>query len=124
MKFPQIGERQWVTIALFALGFYTVTLMAFIPDLRKDDLFKVIAQAIILTAVVNGIVAFHFSSNKGAETARENTGKAFDALTAVAGGAPSPAPDNGGAQLVADGAQAAADGAQDVADAVAGREAK
>lgn len=123
MKFPQIGERQWVTIALFALGFYIVTLMAFIPELRKDDLFKVIAQAVILTAVVNGIVAFHFSSNKGSETARENTGKLADAITAVATGTP-PAPDGGGAQLFADGAQAAADTAQDVADAVADREVK
>lgn len=123
MKFPQIGERQWVTIVLFALGFYIVTLMAFIPELRKDDLFKVIAQAVILTAVVNGIVAFHFSSNKGSETARENTGKLADAITAVATGTP-PTPDGGGAQLVADGARAAADTAQDVADAVADREVK
>lgn len=88
MKWPQIGERQWVTIALFAMAFFIIGLMAHDPSLRRDDLFKVLAQAVVLTAVVNGIVAFHFSSNKGAETARENTGKAFDAVVAAAGAKP------------------------------------
>lgn len=86
MKLPDIGERQWVTIALFVLAFFIVGLMAFDPSLRRDDLFKVLAQAVVLTAVVNGIVAFHFSSNKGDEDKTKNTGAAFRAIEAAATG--------------------------------------
>lgn len=110
-----IGERQWVTIALFVLAFFVIGLMAADPSIRRDDLFKVLAQAIVLTAVVNGIVAFHFSSNKGAETARDNTRAAFEAITATAAAvAPAPALDS------VSGAQAVANGAQDAADKIAG----
>lgn len=111
MRILQMGERQWVTLALFLLAFMIIGLMAAIPDLRKDDLFKVLAQAIVLTAVVNGIVAFHFSSNKGSETARENTGKAFDAIAAAVNPtAPGPVADHA--------AQAVAAAAQETADAI------
>lgn len=104
MTFPKIGERQWVTIALFALAFFIIGLMACDEGLRKDDLFKVLAQAIVLTAVVNGIVAFHFSSNKGNEKATENTATALTAITAVAAAnaGQTPTPDADEAQTKAD----------------------
>jgi hypothetical protein len=116
MKFPQIGERQWVTIALFALAFFIIGLMAADASLRRDDLFKVLAQAIVLTAVVNGIVAFHFSSNKGNERATENTATALTTIAAVAN-AGQPAT----TQAEADGARAVADKADDAATSIEDR---
>lgn len=87
-------ERAWVTLGIFLLAFLVVGLMAFIPELRRDDLFKVLAQAIILTALVNAVIAFHFSANKAGDQARDNVGKAFDAITASANAMP-PAAETG-----------------------------
>jgi type IV secretory pathway TrbD component len=83
---PTINERQGVTMGLFAFA----TLMLFMaredPRLWEVKLFEVIFQAVVLTGLLNMVVAFHFASNKGSETARANVGKAFDAITAAATG--------------------------------------
>lgn len=84
MRWP--NERQWVTLGVFSL---TVGMMAMAvndPKLWEVKLFEVVFQAIVLTGLLNLILAFHFASNKGSETARENTGKAFDTMTAIATG--------------------------------------
>lgn len=84
LKGPAIGERQWVTIALFGLDGLLLLMAAYDPKLWEVEVFKVIIQAVTLTGLLNMVAAFHFASNKGSETARENTGKAFDAITAAA----------------------------------------
>ena len=96
IKGPNIGERQWVTIGIF--GFATLLLgMAWQNSaLWEVEVFKVIVQAVVLTGLLNMVLAFHFSSNKGSEVSRENTGKAFDAITAAATGQSSTSPDAGG----------------------------
>lgn len=90
---PNIGERQWVTIGLFAFATLLLAMAWNNPALWEVKLFEVIAQAVVLTGMLNMVLAFHFASNKGSETARENTGKAFEAITAAATGqAPSGPP--------------------------------
>ena len=83
MNWLKIGERQWVTIATFALAVLLLAMAWDNPKLWDVKLFEVLVQAVVLTGLLNMVLAFHFSSNKGSETARENTGKAFDAITAA-----------------------------------------
>ena len=54
------------------------------PELWEVEVFKVIVQATVLTGALNMVLAFHFAANKADETKVENTGKAFDAITAAA----------------------------------------
>lgn len=88
---PEIGERQWVTIATFAFAVLLLAMAAMNPALWEVEVFKVIIQAVVLTGMLNMVLAFHFASNKGSETARENTGKAFEAITAAANASAAPA---------------------------------
>jgi hypothetical protein len=80
------NERQGVTIGLFAFAVLMLFMARENPKLWDVKLFEVIFQAVVLTGLLNMVAAFHFASNKGSETARENTGKAFDAITAVTTG--------------------------------------
>lgn len=112
MKWPQIGERQWVTIGTFAFAVLLLAMAWLNPALWEVEVFKVIIQAVVLTGLLNMVLAFHFASNKGSETARENTGLAFQAITATANA-------NGPPQAAVDeAAQVVADAAQDKADEV------
>lgn len=86
-------ERQWITIALFALIVLLLMMALADPHLWSVEVFKVIIQAVVLTGFLNMVLAFHFAANKGDETKAENTGKAFEAITAAAnasGGDPTP----------------------------------
>jgi hypothetical protein len=114
MKLPQIGERQWVTIGIFAFACLLLGMAAANPSLWGVEVFKVIIQAVVLTGLLNMVLAFHFASNKGSETARENTGAAFRAIEAAAN-AGSPPPANPSAGVAA---QDVADAAQDQADTI------
>ena len=110
---PAIGERQWVTIGIFAFALVLLSMAWQNPALWEVEVFKVIVQAVVLTGLLNMVLAFHFASNKGSETSRENTGKAFEAITAAATGQlPTPG-------AAAEGAQDAATAAQDKADDIA-----
>lgn len=88
MSIWNMGERQWVTVGTFALACLLLFMAWWNPALWGVEVFKVIIQAVFLTGLLNMVLAFHFSSNKGSETARENTGKAFDAIVAASGGTP------------------------------------
>lgn len=81
-----MNERQGVTLGLFAFAVLMLMMAREDPKLWEVKLFEVIFQAIVLTGLLNMVAAFHFASNKGSETARENTGKAFEAITAAATG--------------------------------------
>ena len=98
-RFVLMNERQGVTLGLFALSIMMLLMARENPKLWDVKLFEIILQAIILTGLLNLVGAFHFSSNKGSEVARENTGKAFDAITAATTGqaphsGPTGAPDD------------------------------
>lgn len=86
-------ERQWITIALIGLIVLLLAMAAGNPRLWDVEVFKVIIQAVVLTGFLNMALAFHFAANKSDETKADNTGKAFDAITATAnasGGDPPP----------------------------------
>ena len=119
MKWLLIGERQWVTIGVFGLTGLLLAMAALNPELWAVEVFKVLIQAVVLTGLLNMVLAFHFASNKGSETARENTGKAFDAITATATGQAPPSPALAGDQAAA-GAQVATDAAQGATDQLKG----
>ena len=82
------SERGWVTIAVFAFALMLLAMGWFEPSLWEVEVFKVITQAVILTGILNMIVAFHFAANKderdNAAIRAENTGKAFEAIKAAA----------------------------------------
>jgi len=81
-------ERQWVTLAVFAMGAGMLQMAVDNPDLWKEELFKTLITVVIVTAIVNAIVAFHFAANKADETKADNTGKAFEAIKAAAEAGP------------------------------------
>lgn len=85
---PVIGERQWVTIGIFGLAILLLGMAWRNPALWEVEVFKVIVQAVVLTGLLNMVLAFHFSSNKGDGQARENTAAAFRAIEATATGQP------------------------------------
>lgn len=89
-----MSERQAVTAGLFALAILMLAMAWFQPGLWDVKLFEVILQAVVLTGLLNMVAAFHFAANKQNEVATENTGKAFEAVTATANAvAPTSAPD-------------------------------
>lgn len=77
-------ERQWVTIATFALAGSMLKMAEVHRDLWQVELFKTLLTLVIGTAIVNMILAFHFTANKSDEAKTENTKAAFDAITATA----------------------------------------
>ncbi len=83
-----MNERQAFTAGLFAvLGL--MLLMAWDnPKLWDVKLFEVLLQGVALTGLLNMAGAFHFTANKHAEQASDNTGKAFEAIAAAAAATP------------------------------------
>lgn len=77
-------ERQAVTAGLFGLTLLMLGMAWMQPGLWDVKLFEVILQAVVLTGLLNMVVAFHFAANKQSEKAAENTGDAFRAITATA----------------------------------------
>lgn len=120
MKWPQIGERQWVTIGTFGFAMLLLGMAALNPALWEVEVFKVIIQAVVLTGLLNMVLAFHFASNKGSETARENTGKAFDAITAAASANNNPPNAQPGGDPAAQAADTVAGAAVGAAEAIKG----
>ncbi len=86
MKPPRIGERQAVTIAMFALTAGLLLMAREDPRLWEVKLYEVILQAVILTGLLNLVLSFHFSATKGDEAKSANTGAAFRAIEATATG--------------------------------------
>ncbi|HBK92549.1 MAG TPA: hypothetical protein DDZ68_12855 [Parvularcula sp.] len=76
-------ERQWVTIGVFALTMFLLGMAHASPFLWKVELFKFVLQAVVVTGLINMILAFHFAANKSDEVKADNTGKAFDAIAAA-----------------------------------------
>ncbi len=85
------SERQAVTFGMFLLTLVMLQMATDNPALWDVKLFEVAFQAIILTGLLNMILAFHFAANKSDEAradldkARaETTHSAFQAITATA----------------------------------------
>ena len=52
---------------MFALVVIVLAMIAFKPELAKDDLFKSIAQAIVIQGLIGLVVASLFTSTKGGD---------------------------------------------------------
>lgn len=62
MKMPD--SRSLLTAGLLALVFYIITLIAIVPTLANNELFKTLATLLVGTAFVGGVIAFYFGSSK------------------------------------------------------------
>lgn len=60
----KIDTRGWALIGLFGMAFYIFTLMALDPALTKDELFSVLATAMI-SGGLGGALGFYFGSSQG-----------------------------------------------------------
>lgn len=77
-------ERQWVTVALVVTLWIMLQMAVDNTNLWDVKLFEIILQGVVLTGLLNMVLAFHFAANKGDEQKTANTAKAFDALAAHA----------------------------------------
>lgn len=113
--------RGWIGIAVFLLTVMVLWMIKEDAELRKDEFFKVIATAIVLTGFISGVVGWAYAATKqGGELAESNARIAEEAATAaVVKGATTdgePAP-----QSAAEGAKQAAEAADDKAEEIAGQ---
>lgn len=108
-----MNERQAYTLGLFVFAAALMLMSWWNPDLWDRDLFGILLQGVVLTGILNMAGAFHFTANKQAEKASENTGDAFKAIAAAAASTP-------GANDAADAADQVADAAHDEAAKIKG----
>lgn len=120
-RFKGMTERQAVTAAMFGLTLILLAMVRERPTLWEVKLFEVTFQAVVLTGLLNMILAFHFAANKSDEARgvldakrADNTGKLADAVIAAANSTPTSDP----ADATAAGAHLAADAASETADAL------
>lgn len=108
-----MNERQAYTLGLFCFAGILMLMSWWNPSLWDRDLFGILLQGVVLTGILNMAGAFHFTANKQAEKASENTGDAFKAIAAAANSTP-------GANDAANAADQVADAAQTEADKIKG----
>lgn len=85
------GEKQVVMGTTFGMGFMMIIMARNDPALWAVELFKTLITVVIVTGCINMILAFYFTANKSDEQRAiveekkvDNTGKAFEAITAAA----------------------------------------
>lgn len=86
-------ERQAVTLGIFTLAGAMLLMAREDPKLWDIKLFEILVQGVILTGLLSMVLAFHFAANKADEAKADNTGKAFEAITATANAAGGSAPE-------------------------------
>lgn len=84
----KLTERQWITAATFALAFFMFAMAINDPTLWRIDLFKVLLQGVVMGGLVNMVLGYFYTANSGDAAKTDNTGKAFDAISAVAQNTP------------------------------------
>lgn len=57
--------RGWIGIGTYALTIMVLWMMQIDPTLRRDEFFKVIATAIVLTGFIQGVVGWAYTATKG-----------------------------------------------------------
>ena len=76
------NERGWLTIGAWLLFIYVITLVAFIRDLDKSQLFTALASG-VAGAILRDVFGMWTSSTKAGS---ELAGKAMDAMTSQSSG--------------------------------------
>lgn len=65
----RIDSRGWFSIGLFALSAAIFAMLAWAPTLKDNQLFATLAQAIIITGLINMAGGFNFGASKPNEKA-------------------------------------------------------
>jgi len=104
-----MNERQAYTTGLFIFAATLMLMSWWNPSLWDRDLFGILLQGVVLTGILNMAGAFHFTANKQAEKASDNTGAAFRAIEAAASSTPATNGAVEAAEQVADAATHEAD---------------
>jgi len=86
------SERGWVMLGIFALAGSMLKMAEVHPENWDVELFKALLTLVIGTGLINMILPFFFTANKADETKAENSGKAFDAMKAMAENTTTPQP--------------------------------
>lgn len=71
MKIPEMNMNQARFIAgggVFVLTLIILGIMIWYPEMAKDDLFKMIAQAIVIQGLIGLVMAFLFTGKNGGDT--------------------------------------------------------
>lgn len=58
------SERQWVTAMIFVTAWVLLRMAVVNGTLWDVELFKIILQAVIISAIIGSVVAFHFAANR------------------------------------------------------------
>ncbi len=88
MRFPLPDTRGWVALGLFALTTMILGMIYAQPTLTTNQGFMLLAQAIVLSGLINGAVAFLFGSSKGAADSRDQVGQALGKIPDPPKGSP------------------------------------
>jgi hypothetical protein len=78
------SERQAVTVGLFGFAVYLIQAGVTNPNLWNAEFYKFITAAVIVTGLVNMLLAFHFSANLSDDQKTANSGMAFEAIKSMA----------------------------------------
>lgn len=61
---PKIDSRGWFSVGLFALAAAIFIMLDRNPDLANNPLFATLAQAIVITGLINMAAGFNFGAAK------------------------------------------------------------
>lgn len=67
-KFPLPDTRGWVALGLFALTAMIFLMIRETPTLTANQGFMFLAQAVIVSGLIGGVIAFLFSATKGPDS--------------------------------------------------------
>lgn len=73
--------RAWATLGMFALVFYVVSLIAFVPRLSDSDLFKTVATLILGSGAFGLVCAFLWGGSKATTSAVETVNQMAKSTT-------------------------------------------
>ena len=78
--------RGWLTLGVFFLMVYILSLVAFVPDLDKSQLFTALASGVVGSGF-GSLIGYHFATTKSSTESRNLAEKAMNiAQTAQASG--------------------------------------
>lgn len=84
----KMDSRGWFSVGLFVLTAVLLGMLAYAPSLKDNQLFATLAQAIVITGLINMAAGFHFGASKSSET------PTVPPAAAPPAGTPTPPPSN------------------------------
>jgi len=78
MKLPTFKARTIAGAGIFFQSTMVFAMIYFKPELAKDDLFKMLAQAVVVQGLIGLAMAYWFTANSSREHQADATGKPDD----------------------------------------------